>query len=56
MLNEYINLLAEFELDIPLDVADITHRVLIYHKYSITGFNTLFIDERDPYAHGFQVV
>ena len=22
----------------------------------ITGFNTLFIDERDPYAHGFQVV
>jgi len=22
----------------------------------ITGFNTIFIDERDPYAHGFQVV
>jgi 4-hydroxyproline epimerase len=22
----------------------------------ITGFNTLFIDERDPYAHGFQVI
>ncbi len=21
----------------------------------ITGFNTIFIDERDPYAHGFQV-
>ena len=22
----------------------------------ITGFNTIFIDERDPYAHGFQVI
>ncbi len=22
----------------------------------ITGFNTIFIDDRDPYAHGFQVV
>jgi 4-hydroxyproline epimerase len=22
----------------------------------ITGFNTLFIDDRDPYAHGFQVI
>ncbi len=22
----------------------------------ITGFNTLFIDDRDPYAHGFQVL
>ena len=22
----------------------------------ITGYNTIFIDERDPYAHGFQVV
>jgi len=22
----------------------------------ITGFNTIFIDERDPYAHGFQVL
>ena len=22
----------------------------------ITGFNTIFIDERDPYAHGFQLV
>ena len=22
----------------------------------MTGYNTLFIDERDPYAHGFQVV
>ena len=22
----------------------------------ITGFNTIFIDPRDPYAHGFQVV
>ena len=22
----------------------------------MTGFNTIFIDERDPYAHGFQVV
>ena len=22
----------------------------------ITGFNTIFIDGRDPYAHGFQVV
>ena len=22
----------------------------------ITGFNTIFIDSRDPYAHGFQVV
>jgi 4-hydroxyproline epimerase len=22
----------------------------------ITGFNTLFIDDRDPYAHGFQVM
>ena len=22
----------------------------------ITGFNTIFIDERDPYTHGFQVV
>jgi 4-hydroxyproline epimerase len=21
----------------------------------ITGFNTIFIDPRDPYAHGFQV-
>ncbi|MEE8189951.1 MAG: 4-hydroxyproline epimerase [Kiloniellales bacterium] len=22
----------------------------------MTGFNTIFIDERDPYAHGFQVI
>ncbi len=22
----------------------------------ITGFNTIFIDDRDPYAHGFQVL
>ena len=22
----------------------------------ITGLNTIFIDDRDPYAHGFQVV
>lgn len=22
----------------------------------VTGFNTIFIDERDPYAHGFQVL
>ena len=22
----------------------------------MTGFNTIFIDDRDPYAHGFQVV
>jgi 4-hydroxyproline epimerase len=22
----------------------------------ITGYNTIFIDDRDPYAHGFQVV
>ena len=22
----------------------------------ITGFNTIFIDDRDPYAHGFQVI
>ena len=22
----------------------------------ITGFNTIFIDDRDPYAHGFQIV
>lgn len=22
----------------------------------VTGFNTIFIDDRDPYAHGFQVV
>lgn len=22
----------------------------------ITGFNTIFIDDDDPYAHGFQVV
>jgi 4-hydroxyproline epimerase len=22
----------------------------------ITGFNTIFIDEQDPYARGFQVV
>ncbi len=22
----------------------------------ITGLNTLFVDERDPYAHGFQLV
>jgi 4-hydroxyproline epimerase len=22
----------------------------------ITGFNTIFIDDRDPYRHGFQVV
>ena len=22
----------------------------------ITGLNTLFIDDRDPFAHGFQVV
>ena len=22
----------------------------------VTGLNTLFIDERDPYAHGFQVL
>ena len=22
----------------------------------ITGLNTLFVEERDPYAHGFQVV
>jgi 4-hydroxyproline epimerase len=22
----------------------------------ITGFNTIFIDDRDPYKHGFQVV
>jgi 4-hydroxyproline epimerase len=22
----------------------------------VTGFNTIFIDERDPYAHGFEVV
>ncbi len=22
----------------------------------ITGFNTIFIDDRDPYCHGFQVV
>ena len=22
----------------------------------ITGFNTIVIDERDPYAHGFEVV
>ncbi len=22
----------------------------------ITGFNTIFIDQRDPYAHGFQVI
>ncbi len=22
----------------------------------VTGFNTLFIDDDDPYAHGFQVI
>jgi 4-hydroxyproline epimerase len=22
----------------------------------ITGYNTIFIDDRDPYAHGFQLV
>jgi 4-hydroxyproline epimerase len=22
----------------------------------MTGYNTIFIDDRDPYAHGFQVV
>jgi 4-hydroxyproline epimerase len=22
----------------------------------LTGFNTIFIEDRDPYAHGFQVV
>jgi 4-hydroxyproline epimerase len=22
----------------------------------ITGLNTIFVDDRDPYAHGFQVV
>ena len=22
----------------------------------VTGFNTIFVDDRDPYAHGFQVV
>jgi 4-hydroxyproline epimerase len=22
----------------------------------ITGYNTIFIDDRDPYKHGFQVV
>ncbi|MCH8111289.1 MAG: proline racemase family protein, partial [Proteobacteria bacterium] len=22
----------------------------------VTGYNTIFVDERDPYAHGFQVV
>ena len=22
----------------------------------ITGYNTIFIDDRDPYRHGFQVV
>jgi len=22
----------------------------------VTGYNTIFIDDRDPYAHGFQVV
>ena len=22
----------------------------------ITGFNTIFIDDRDPYKHGFQLV
>ncbi len=22
----------------------------------VTGFNTLFIDDDDPYAHGFQVM
>ncbi|MNC96640.1 4-hydroxyproline epimerase [compost metagenome] len=22
----------------------------------VTGINTIFVDDRDPYAHGFQVV
>jgi len=22
----------------------------------VTGFNTIFIDDDDPYAHGFQVL
>ena len=22
----------------------------------LTGYNTIFVDDRDPYAHGFQVV
>lgn len=22
----------------------------------LTGYNTIFIDDRDPYAHGFQVI
>ena len=22
----------------------------------VTGFNTIFIDDRDPFAHGFQVM
>jgi 4-hydroxyproline epimerase len=22
----------------------------------ITGYNTIFIDDRDPYKHGFQVI
>jgi 4-hydroxyproline epimerase len=22
----------------------------------VTGLNTIFVDERDPYAHGFQLV
>jgi len=22
----------------------------------VTGYNTIFIDDRDPYKHGFQVI
>jgi 4-hydroxyproline epimerase len=22
----------------------------------VTGYNTIFVDDRDPYAHGFQLV